>query len=339
MVLNLLRTILTSPLLAPVWRPLMRGRATILMLHRFADPELGVKGHDPALLETNLRYLREHRYHLASLQDLVARLASGEPPLPRTVVFTVDDGYGDFGRIAAPIFARYDCPATSFLVTAFTDGTEWIWYDAVGYLIGDEPRGALELPVGHATLRLRWNSHEEREAMTDRLCEALKWTSTTAVELALRDLSALTGRKLPAQIPPHLAPMSWDEIRAWSARGMSFGPHTHTHPILSRTDPVRAADEVRRSWQRLRDEVSDPVPVFCYPNGMHADFGTREQELVRESGLIAGVAASGGACALGDYRRNPFALPRAAYDADPVWFRQVVGGLDRAVTLLESTGG
>ena len=327
------RSFLISPLIAPVWRPFLRGRALVLMLHRFEDPDLGVEGHDPKLLAQNLEYLRRHRYHLSSLPDLIRRLEGGDAPLPRTVVFTVDDGYSDFSRVAAPVFEKFDCAPTSFLVTGFVDGTCWLWYDALRYLLGDERTGSIQIEVGEATVRLRWSSNAERRDVVDRVTRALKQMPSRLVTRTLEQLVVRLGVTLPPMPTAAYSAMTWDEVRRWSERGVHFGPHTHTHQILSRAGEDEAANEIRQSWNRLRSEVRDALPVFCYPNGMRPDFGPRDEALVAAAGLVAAFRASGGPCGLRAYRSNPFELPRVAYNEDPALFRQVACGLDSAIAL------
>ena len=75
---------------------------------------------------------------------------------------------------------------------------------------------------------------------------------------------------------------------------MRFGAHTVTHPILARTSNSQSRHEIERSWQRLSGEVSQPVPVFCYPNGKNGDFGRREIATIRDLGLRGAVTAEPG---------------------------------------------
>ena len=333
------RSVLTSDALAPVWLPLLRGSASIVMLHRFEHAENGVKGHDPAGLARNLAFLRRHRFNLSTLRDLVTRLAAGEPPLPRTVVFTVDDGFSDFAEVGAPVFAEFDCPATLFVVTGLIDGECWLWHDAVRYLIGSESRGDLSISTETRRWHLAWTTHLERDRATRALVRDLKSLPTRLVEEVIAALQQATGRTLPAEPPAPLRPMSWDEIRAWSRRGIGVGPHSHTHAILSRTDDARAKHEICHSWNRLVAEVPEATPVFCYPNGLRADFGDRERRIVREAGLTSAVRAEGQRCRVGDFVADRFALPRFSYEEDPVRFRLTVGGLQRMRRSFADVGG
>lgn len=327
------RRMLASPTLRRLWSPLSGDAATIFMLHRFEDREAGVQGHDPTALAVRLEYLRRHRFNITSLRELVTRLSAGEPMLPHTVVFTVDDGYADFARVGAPVFARYDCPATLFAVTAFVDGEQWLWYDTIGFFVGGEPHGDLTIEIGGSLTRIQWHSAAERQQQVLRLTECLKGVPSPVLEQALSSLAAASGRALPTRPTAQYAPMTWDDARYWSERGMEFGPHSHTHPILARTDARRSSMEIRRSWSRILTELPLAVPVFCYPNGMQEDFTDREQGLVRGAGFLGAVRADGGYCTLRRFKRDRFAIPRIPYDTDPLGFRQVVNGVERVKQL------
>lgn len=322
------RALLVSRPVRPLWNRYLRHSATIFMMHRFEDPSVGVTGHSARVLRSHLSFLRRNRYNVASLRDLVENLESGEPPRPRTVVFTVDDGYADFARVAAPIFAEFDCPATTFLVTDFIDGSAMLWYDSVRYLLGDSSSASHDLRVGQASWRIEWSNPSERESKIGVLLERLKRVPTTAVSAMIEELPGITGRILPTAPPERFAAMSWSEVRHWSSRGMNFGPHSLSHPVLSRTTDSRSRSEVLGSWSRLSTEVPAAVPIFCYPNGTPRDFTDRERIFVKESGMKAAVSATGGGCRLEHFQEDRFAIPRYSYDDEPGRIRQVIVGLD-----------
>ena len=125
--------------------------------------------------------------------------------------------------------------------------------------------------------------------------------------------------------------MSWDQLRACERLGMTFGPHTVTHPILSRTTAAQAHHELERSWSRVRAEAKGAVPVFCYPNGGWGDFGAREVEVLRALGLVGAVVAEPGYA--GDRHAvggvEPFSVPRFALPAGRVEMAAYVTGAHR----------
>ena len=331
-------SILASELLSPIWGLASRDAAAILMLHRFEHRELGIDGHSPTTLARRLEHLRRNRYNIISLRELIGILSAGEQLPPRSVVFTVDDGYTDFASVAAPVFAAYDCPVTVFLVTGFLDGECWLWYDAIEYLFGVSDRGTVEVRVGDLVAEVSWSTPAERRGRLEQVVETLKCAPTEIVEQTLRELEASSGVTLPPRPTARFASMPWSDVHRLSRHGVDFGPHSHTHPILSRTSKERLAFEVSRSWQRLVAELPRALPVFCYPNGTARDVTARETEAVSSSGLLAGTVSTGGHCTPSRFRDSRFSLPRLAYDESENDFRQAVGGLERLRTRLRGIG-
>lgn len=320
---------LASPPLLPLWAPSRRSSASILMLHRFANPDLGVLGHDPHQLTKNLEFLRRQRFFICSLSALVARLAEGEPPEPNTLVFTVDDGYRDFAEIGAPIFQRYDIPVTTFLVTSFVAEARWLWYDVLRYCASQHLSLSVEIPIVGRSFLLQWRNSVERRLAIRRLISRLHRTPTEEVEQIIATFPELLGVSLPDRPTPRFAPMTWSEVQAWEKRGMLFGPHTHTHPILSQSTEQRVQREIAHTWDLVQQHVEAPTAVLCYPSGMPADFTEREQDLVRAAGLKAAVAAFGGRASRVRSPRDLFTLPRIAYEASDAGFRWQVAGAPR----------
>jgi peptidoglycan/xylan/chitin deacetylase (PgdA/CDA1 family) len=331
---------LTHPALAPLWGPFRRDAGAIFMLHRFADAKPGVNGHahDPAELRRYLAFLRRERYRVVSLGELLDVLEDGGE-LTRTVAFTVDDAYDDFVRVGHPIFAEFDVPVTLFVTTGFVDGAWWFWWDQVEHALRTTSRREVVLEIGETNAAYRWTTDVERAGVTAVLIERLKLVADVEKEAVIATLVERLEVELPAKAPEWCTAMTWDDVRACVARGTTVGPHTLSHPILSRVSDDRAAIEIRESWSRLRGQVRDPLPVFCYPNGNPESFTDRERALVRALGLRSAV------CAIQDYARvrhlampeasspdgtGRFALPRFAYPMSQAHLTQVVSGLERA---------
>lgn len=304
---------------------------SILMLHRFADARRGVPGHDPGLLRRRLEFLRQEGYPLLSLENVLSAIATGEPLTPGGVVFTVDDGYADFAEIGEPVFNEFDCPVTVFLGTGFLDRTLWYWWDQVEYLfekveLGDAP---LELSAGPDRHRL---SLENRDTVRSDVVEGLKRLPERDKLAAIAELAGATGVELPEGAPPRYLPMTWDQVRAAAAGGVTFGPHSVTHPTLARLADSDSAREITESWDRVRAETDATVPVFCYPNGDASSYGSREAKHLSTVGLQAAVSAEPGYLGHSSpakTQRLRFRLPRFPYSDNEAVFRQVVSGMER----------
>ncbi len=215
-----IRDALNSSAIARLWAPMTRSVATVLMLHRFRDDERDVRGHDGALLRAHLEQLRKDKYNLSSLSDLIRRLDAGEPPLPRTVVFTVDDGYADVDRVAAPLFNAFDCPATVFLVTGFVDGDRWQWDDMIRFAISQVPSAHIELTIGESPMSLSWGHRREATVCSRGLIERLKSQSITTIERKTEELCRRIDVQLPITPPEKYKPMTWGAVKHWASRGI-----------------------------------------------------------------------------------------------------------------------
>jgi peptidoglycan/xylan/chitin deacetylase (PgdA/CDA1 family) len=334
---HLLRAGFTSDPALRLLAPLLPRCATVLMLHRFAMPDLGIQGHDPAILCQHLEYLRRRGYALLSMAELLD-LVDGDIPLQnKSVVFTIDDGYADFAEVAAPIFVRYDCPVTVFLVTDFVAGRLWNWFDRVSWAFAHSNRWDVTIETAGERLRLRCKTPAERQQSRDEVVRRLKRVVDAEKEVLIGSLSRGLEVEIPERAPNEYKAMDWNEVRACSHRGVTFGPHTVTHPILSQVDDARAEREISESWRAVREGTDAAVPVFCYPNGGPGDFSGRDEQYVARAGMKAALSTLPG-CVGGNRattaRNDRFSLPRFPYFDDKPRFVQNASGIEAMKTLI-----
>ena len=306
---HLLKRTLVVPLRVPgianVLASLTHTQASIFMLHRFSSPADGVRGHDAATIGAILSYLRRTRYDLISVQELFRRLREDEP-LKRAVAFTIDDGYFDHGLVGGPIFAKFDCPVTIFAVTGFLDGKIWLWWDQIQYVCEATSRTTLKATVGNEERSYTLDSAQARLSAAHDISFWCQDAPHPDREACISNLSLDAEVEVPQTSPRQFAPLSWDEARRLEKRGgVTFGPHSVTHPVLSSTDEEHARSEISTSWRRICEELASPVPVFCYPHGRQRDFGPREMELVRLAGLWGAVQAYPGRLCVDQFREAP----------------------------------
>jgi peptidoglycan/xylan/chitin deacetylase (PgdA/CDA1 family) len=303
----------------------------VLMMHRFAMPDVGVQGHDPVVLSQHLEYLRRRRYALLSMTELLDHLDGDIPLQNKALVFTIDDGYADFAEIAAPVFVRYDCPVTVFLVTDFVAGRLWNWFDRVAWAFAHSTRREVTIEISGERLQLQWTTPAECERSSNEVVRRLKGVADAAKEELIAAISVALEIEIPEQAPNGYKAMDWNDVRACSRRGITFGPHTVTHPILSQVDDGRAEREISESWRAVREATDAAVPVFCYPNGGPGDFSSREKEYVARAGMKAAVSTLPG-CVDGRRFRmassDRFSLPRLPYFDDKPRFVQVASGIE-----------
>lgn len=302
------------------------------MLHRLADREAGTPGTDPEELRQTLGFLRRRGYPLVSVEDLLEGLRHGDPARDLGVAFTLDDGYREQAHVAGPIFAEFDCPATVFLTTGFVDGELWQWWDKVDFIVNATSRSNLRVEIGRQQLSYPVGSPFERAAAQEDFTARCKRVPDAEKHAAILRLADAGRVELPVAAPARYQPLTWDDVRAWEPRGLSFGPHTVTHPILSKTEDQQCRAEIFGSWSRLKQMASRPVRVFCYPNGGAEDLGERELRFVREAGLVGALTTTVGYASVREFRSRPetaFLVRRYPYPDDRQIAALYASGADR----------
>lgn len=329
---NAYHQLLLVPVVPFLFRHARRNCATIFMMHRFTHRDRGIEGFDPGQLRNGLDYLRRNKYEFLSLADLFSRLAGNGPELSGAVVFTIDDGYIDHAEIAAPIFAEYDCPVTTFATTGFLDGQLWMWWNKIEYIFASTRRKTLEFGLNDNPVRYELSHEKTISAAREDIVQRCK-TLGDERHKAIARLAESAEVDLPVSAPVMYAPMTWDDARACEKRGMTFGPHTVTHPILSQLPTEQqAAAEISESWRRLCAEVSNPVPVFCYPNGRWNDFGPREIGIFRNLGFSGAVVGEPGFATPASFSLDnnaPFKVCRMSFPETLSDLIQYVSGIER----------
>ena len=90
----------------------------ILMYHYINDgePSRSRLGVSPKSFERQMRFLKEHKYNVLALDELVDLIKYKKSLPPNTIAITFDDGYLDNYTNAFPILKKYELPAAIFVV-------------------------------------------------------------------------------------------------------------------------------------------------------------------------------------------------------------------------------
>jgi colanic acid/amylovoran biosynthesis glycosyltransferase len=273
-------------------------RLAALTYHRIGDPALappGLVSATPRTFERQMRWLGSSGRAVGLADGLAARTGAGR--LARdAVLVTFDDAYADFAEHAWPVLRRHGIPVTLFVPTAFPGRPhEAFWWDRLHAALC-AGRGPLATPIG--TLAL--DGVAARRSAYRALREHVK---SLPHEEAMALVDELVARLGPR--PPSARVLTWDELRALAAEGVTLAPHTRTHPRLDRVSPARVADEVAGSLAGLAERCGGAAPAFAYPGGGVSEVA---QEAVRAAGIEIAFTARRGAVDLAGARW--LALPR-----------------------------
>jgi hypothetical protein len=119
--------VMTLPGLFRLMNKALNTRPIIFTLHRKANPEFGIGGHDPAMVRKQLEFLLRHGYRMVTMDVIDAWVNGEDMDMTNTVAFTFDDGYRDQADLIREVFLPLGVPASMFLITDFIDGKDWPW--------------------------------------------------------------------------------------------------------------------------------------------------------------------------------------------------------------------
>lgn len=258
----------------------------IFMLHRMFPDGTPNQKHTPSYLRQCLKFLKNNGYHFISIAEILLALKNKTPLPKKSIAFTIDDGFHDQASLAAPVFIEFNCPVTIFLITGFIDGDLWPWFSKIEYLIKNTKVHSIEFQSTCYPL----TTNDEKSLAINEITESIKLTSWDLLEETLTHLSKITQIDIPDKPPEKNKPMTWSMARELENSGVLFAPHTLSHPILSKISDEQSQIEINQSWQRLKDELQTPSPVFCYPNGRQIDYGKREVEIIKNTDMLGAVS-------------------------------------------------
>jgi peptidoglycan/xylan/chitin deacetylase (PgdA/CDA1 family) len=261
--------------LVPAVRAFNRRGCRILVYHRFGDRH--------AKLAAQCEHIRKH-YQPVSMRQVAESLRGG-PALPDyAVAVTIDDGYRDFLLHGHPVFSQYEIPVTVFVITGFIDRELWPWWDQLTYMFQRTRRGAISF-LGREVL-----ISGEILRVIDGVTQSLKRLPRQERTARIHELQQLLEVDLPKDAPAEFEPLNWDEVRQLNGRGVEFGGHTRTHPILTCiAGEAELHEEIAGSKKRLDEQLGSPSLHFAYPNGTSSDYDERTVAAVRACGFATAV--------------------------------------------------
>jgi peptidoglycan/xylan/chitin deacetylase (PgdA/CDA1 family) len=313
--------LLSRPAIGRFMVQLVRERCAILMLHRFAWYSEGARGHDVNELRSTLASLRASGVRFIGLEEAIRESFEDQRTASRApaIAVTVDDGYRDFMLMGLPVFEEFECPVTCFVVPEVIDGKSWFWWDRLDWSLRRLPTHELSLALAGEQVRFSRAGVNTDASVRRPLVSQLKRVPETERMAFLDALEVAAGSSRPALPPDEYRVMGWDDIRSCEQRGVMFGAHSLSHPVLSQCDDSRREAEILGSIQRVAKEVARPSRVFCYPYGLVDDFGPPDFRILGNASVEYAVSAEPGTLRPGAgplSRHDPrrWSIPRFAYD-------------------------
>jgi glycosyltransferase involved in cell wall biosynthesis/peptidoglycan/xylan/chitin deacetylase (PgdA/CDA1 family) len=275
--------------LAPVARTLTGTRPRIFMYHRFA-PAIATRALGADEFRRQMLLLKE-RCDVLTLSELIDRESNGTRSAKPAAVVTVDDGYADVFRVAAPILQELSIPATVFVTTGFIDRKLFLWPDQLRALIERSAAGTFRVGGYWQGLEIRLGSKEERELLWNDLADRLLFTTTATRESAIADLADSLQLSIDDNDMSAYEAMTWAELRQLHDAGFEIGDHSCTHACLPALSDEDLEAEIVGSKALLERSLGSRVRSFAYPNGTLKDSDERVIKVLRQAGYEHAVLA------------------------------------------------
>jgi peptidoglycan/xylan/chitin deacetylase (PgdA/CDA1 family) len=242
--------------------------------------------------------LLSRRYRVIPLPDAIQALRKGSTLPPRSVVITFDDGYENNALVALPALRDAGLPAAFFLTAEYIGTDRCFWVDEVEQVCASPDRDALFVRLKGAVERLPLGSEDERRATHRRILleakrlpegERRRWLDALFTDNAVGRTKATGDFRL----------LSWEQVRALHAAGMTIGSHTLTHPIVTRLPEEQRRREILGGREACERALGVPCDTFAYPNGQPGDFNEASGALLRRFGFSCGLTTVHGLNARG----------------------------------------
>lgn len=237
------------------------------------------------------------------------------------ILITFDDGYKCCYDYAYPILENLSLPALVFLATQPPDEGGMIWTDYLYFLIFNTKEKTVELPWNKEQVSLA--SESDKNNSLSVLKSQLKKFEN---ELRIKYLFSL---KLSLNVPDELnlsrQMLNWDEVRG-SLAVVTYGGHTHTHPIMSSLTEEELDFEIKTCKERIFEETGIHPKSFAYPNGTLADYNELSLKVLKKHGFKIAYTTNEGFNDIDASLMEIKRIPTTANNlADFVWLISRVG--------------
>lgn len=295
-------------------RPKKRVLGFILMYHR-VKPSQGEP--DPHGLRVTPQNFRDQLNQIAtafrvlSLGEFVDELQEGDNPAQPAVVITFDDGYVDTYIYAYPILHELSLPATMFLPTNYIQGhADLFWWERWLEMITQTKTAILDWEEGSSAARFDLNLQIGRDKAFWTINQ---WLASVPTERRERKLEEL-GRILGGNVTSTSIALTWDQVRAMAAGGISFGSHSRSHPPFSVLTDEEAYAEAEGSKKEIEGQLRRTIDAFAYPYGGPDEFRPEQGAILRQAGFRSACTSL-----LGPVRHgcDPFLLNRVIVKDEP----------------------
>jgi peptidoglycan/xylan/chitin deacetylase (PgdA/CDA1 family) len=308
-------------------RWLTRGQLRILAHHGFSlDDESDWR---PTLFmpiesfRRRLDWLQRH-FAVVALNDGLKKIGKKGLSKP-SVVITVDDGFADFHRLAAPLLKTRRLPATVYVTTYYVVHQSPVFRLTVQYMFWKTGRDRIDLATLATSLTGTVDLSDpqgKEETAWSIIRHGEESCTQPQREGLLRRLGSQLGVRYEAIAASRkFSLMTEEEIEELAKQGFDFQLHSHRHRMSENPDQI--VGEIRDNRAVLADLVRGPLEHFCYPSG---EWSEQMWHALKHAGIRSAATCSPG---LNSAQTPPGALLRITDSANlsQIEFEAEISGL------------
>lgn len=238
-----------------------------------------------------MAYLCTH-FDILTMDQAMARLASGRQEKRPFAVITFDDGYRGNVHTVLPVMASMGMPFLVYVATKAIVEGQLYWHDRLINLLcaSVTQEVMVRLPDGR---QLRF------VIPSGRYSENRRWLAMQQLLGFLKTREPGERRKLVVDIleqfpetGSELAMLHPDELRRLAAAdGVTIGAHTHGHELLIQLQPEEMLTTLRTANEVIAGLTGYAPRHFAYPNG---DLNQQVMQQVQNSGYVTAVTTREG---------------------------------------------
>lgn len=260
----------------------LRHKAVVLMYHRvLTADERACTASNPGYVVSDTTFARhmaylKRRFTVLSELQFVQHLEDGRPFPDSSCLITFDDGWHDNLTHALPVLRTHGLPATIYLPVNFIGVRRLFWREALTTVLLEAVLRCRRGEADPDRLRVTLQAHGLEHVLALREANP-RAAVVAAVQQQAHRRMADNGTLLAA-LQEHLGIdvealdttdtfLSWEDVRAMAADGVTFGAHGTEHRPLGTLPSAEADHEVRESMRVVADQVGAPVLGLSYPNG------------------------------------------------------------------------
>lgn len=242
-----------------------------------------------AAFETKIKWLKSH-YDLISFDELIDSIYN-QKKVRNACHITVDDGWRSTYDVIFPVLRKYKIPFTIFVSPKICREEVNFWYHSIKLF---DPTDFMNFLIKEGVYKNGINRFP--------LDLLMKEIEIDRVYSIIRKYEVINNIKEGRIF------MNQQELTELNDSGLvEIGAHTMIHPVLSNVSYNEAVYEIEESVNELNKLTLKPIRAFAYPNGLKdIDFGRREMEIVKKTGVLAAFSVDPGVFDNAD----PMSVPR-----------------------------